>query len=80
MSILTLRRFYDVHFKPVFAVGWSPRTFDAYDGTLSRWKELTPNPSIAAIDSRVLASFKSVAADRMSAATVNKHLRHVHLT
>lgn len=77
MATFTLERFYALHFKPCFTIGWSARTFDAYDSTLRAWKRLTPNPTIERIDTRCLASFKAAAADATSAATVNKHLRHV---
>ena len=67
-------------FQPLFLCGAAPRTFEAYEGTISRWELHTANPVLPAIDNRAMAGFKAALAsapDITSGATVNKHLRHI---
>jgi len=76
-AALTLVSFFRKQFSPLFLDDARPRTFAAYEETLRHWRRITGDPELG-FGSAVLAAFKVELHETLSAATVNKHLRHVN--
>lgn len=74
---MKLRDYFLTEFAPVFLGDAAPRTFEAYEHSITAWEKTTGDPDLAAIDVRVLAAFKHARGAAVSPATVNKDLRHI---
>lgn len=80
---LTLRQFFQEIFSPDFLLDRALKTHRAYFEALAHWERITDDPPLKRIDGRLLTGFKrslskgGPEARPLSAATVNKHLRHL---
>lgn len=75
---LTLRRWYDAHFRRLFQPDARSRTVDEYRYSLTAWEKHTRNPVLSDVTMDDLASFRAAAAAAASPASANKHLRHLN--
>ncbi len=77
-STLTLRVWYERHFVSLFHVDARPRTVEEYSATLNHWERFNSNVTLSEITSIAIAEFRAKLSEQMSAATTNKHLRHLN--
>lgn len=82
--LLRLGEFFEATYEPHFLPQARAGTIDVYHEALARWRELSGDPTMEAIDNLTLASFRAKLARRewrgkvISPATVNKCLRTIN--
>ncbi len=83
-SLLRLGDFFSATYEPHFLPQATAGTIQVYHEALARWRELSGDPTLEAIDNLTLSAFRGKLAQRawrgkvITAATVNKCLRTIN--